>query len=91
MIGADTLKFSVAKVTRYASKMLLDAFYLLSIKCGQHAANNNGAVSGDTFYGGSPTVICNNGYTQTGSVSCGDDDNWVTDVQCDPVGEFNVR
>ena len=61
----------------------------LSTDCDQHAAINNGAVAGDTFYGGSPTVNCNNGYTLTGTATCGDDGNWVTDVQCDPVGELN--
>ena len=63
----------------------------LSIDCLQHPGINNGAVAGDTFYGGTPSVNCNNGYTQTGTATCGDDRNWVTDVQCVPVGEFNVK
>ena len=63
----------------------------LSTDCGPHPGNNNGAVTGDTFYGGSPTVNCNNGYTQAGTATCGNDGHWVTDVLCLSVGEFNVR
>ena len=65
-------------------------FTPFSIDCGQHPVINNGAVVGDTFYRGSPILTCNIGYTQTGTATCGDAGNWVTDAQCLPVGEFNV-
>ena len=45
------------------SKMLMDAFYLLSINCGQHP------IAGVTFYVGLPTVLCYNGYTQIGTAT----------------------
>ena len=91
MMGEDTLKLNVAKVTRLGFRNANACIMPLSIDCGSHPTINNGVVAGDTFYGGSPAVYCNNGYTQTGTATCGADNNWGTDVQCVPVGEFNVR
>ena len=48
----------------------------------------NGALSGDDFYTGTATIVCNAGYTGGGSATCLQTAVWDTLPTCNPRGIF---
>ena len=52
------------------------------VDCDTHQPISHGTIMGDTFYGGTPIITCDSGYTQTGTATCGTDGDWITDVKC---------